>query len=205
MVFAATTQQIHPTLYLSLYVTLFLPHNRTLLLIIISICGGGMKSRSSRQKGWLAHYTELISSWAKKHPHSPDAEDAVQDVAVNMIQMEHSAVDYMRAYLFRSAINGVNRQHIERQKVSLLSLDELKEAEHPLVSHVETDAYASELTQRVQQALAELPLKQQQVFAWHRLEGWTVPEIAAHMQLSVSSVEKYLSAALRHLQHRLRE
>ena len=54
------------------------------------------------------------------------------------------------------------------------------------------------------EALAELPQPCAAVFAWHRLEGRTVAEIAAQLGLSNSSVEKYLTRTMRHLHARLR-
>ena len=53
------------------------------------------------------------------------------------------------------------------------------------------------------EALAELPQPCAAVFAWHRLEGRTVAEIAAQLGLSNSS-GKYLTRTMRHLHARLR-
>ena len=64
---------------------------------------------------------------------------------------------------------------------------------------------ASQLSDALQQALEELPLPCQQVFAWHRLEGQTMGEIAQRMDLSVSMVEKHMARCMRHLHIRLKQ
>ncbi|VGO08748.1 FIG006045: Sigma factor, ECF subfamily [plant metagenome] len=79
----------------------------------------------------------------------------------------------------------------------------MAEEEHPLIEDVESAAYVAQLSQALSEALEELPLVCQQIFAWHRIENWTVPEIARHMGLSVSTVEKHLTKTMRHLHQRL--
>ena len=50
-----------------------------------------------------------------------------------------------------------------------------------------------------QLALAELPLKCQQVFLWNKLEGYTQAEIAQKLGLTQSAVEKHMMTALKRL------
>jgi RNA polymerase sigma-70 factor (ECF subfamily) len=84
-------------------------------------------------------------------------------------------------------------------------LHELTEAEHPAAEDVESAVYVAQLSRALSESLDELPLACQQVFAWHRIEHWTVPEIAQHMGLSVSTVEKHLTKTMRHLQQKLQK
>ena len=40
-------------------------------------------SRSTNPlKGWLAYYSELVGSWAKRNSRPSDAEDAAQDLSL---------------------------------------------------------------------------------------------------------------------------
>ena len=62
---------------------------------------------------------------------------------------------------------------------------------------------AREKLAAIQQALAELPPKAQQAFLLHRQSGMPYSAIAEQMQVSVSSVEKYILQALRHCRAKL--
>lgn len=154
-------------------------------------------------KGWLAHYRELIGTWKRRSSSSFDAEDAAHDAIVGMLENGGSTIENKRAYLHRSVANGLINRYRREQSFPTLPLHELSESEHPVMDGVEAATQVSELSQALSDALGELPPACQQVFAWHRLEGWTVPEIAAQMGLSVSMVEKHLTRTMRHLRQRL--
>src|SRR5690606_25111650 len=84
-------------------------------------------------------------------------------------------IENKRAYLHRSVANGLINRYRREQSFPTLPLHELSESEHPVMDGVEAAAQVSELSQALSDALGELPPACQQVFAWHRLEGWTVP------------------------------
>ncbi len=52
-------------------------------------------------------------------------------------------------------------------------------------------------------ALSELPVKCRQAFVMHRTHGYPYPRIAEELGVSVSSVEKYIIQALKHLRNKL--
>jgi len=157
------------------------------------------------KNGWLAHYSGLIGSWAKSRSNAHDAEDAVQDATERLLGTDTLAIRDTRAYLYRSAVNGLISRHRREHSFPALSLHELAEDAHPIVDDVESTAYAAQLSRALSESLEELPLVCRQIFAWHRLENRTVPEIARHMGLSVSTVEKHLTKTMRHLHHRLQK
>lgn len=164
-----------------------------------------MSGHDTSEKGWLAHYRELLGLWARRTGNRADAEDAAHNAVTRMLQTNTSAVRDGRAYLSRSIANDLSGRYRREQERPTLALHELPEAEHPTHHDVESAIQGAQLSRALTHALAELPAACQQVFAWHRLEGWTIPAIAQHMGLSVSSVEKYLARAIRHLQLRLRD
>jgi RNA polymerase sigma-70 factor (ECF subfamily) len=59
----------------------------------------------------------------------------------------------------------------------------------------------AELTQRLRDALAQIPAKQAEIFCLHSLEGWSYQEIAEQLSLSINSVGVLLHRA----RERLRE
>lgn len=156
-------------------------------------------------KGWLAYYRELIGTWTKKNGSRHDAEDAAHDVMVNILKSSVTEIRQPRAYLHRSVYHGLAARYRENNKVPLVSLQDIAEDEHPVADDPEAHVRASQLSDALMHSLRELPLPCQQVFAWHRLEGWTVPEIAGKMGLSVSTVEKYLAKTMRHIHHSLQQ
>lgn len=162
-------------------------------------------SPPSAIKSWLTYYRELIATWTKKAGSSHDAEDATHDVMVNMLKAGSAAIREPRAYLHRSVYHGLAAQYRERNSLPMVSLHDLAEDEHPSIEDPEAHVRAAQLSDALMHALRELPQAYQQVFAWHRLEGWTVPEIANEMGMSVSTVEKYLTKTMRHIHHRLQQ
>ncbi len=157
------------------------------------------------RKGWLAHYSELMGAWRRKGPGQDDGQDAVQDSALSLLENGVGAIDDTRAYLARSTRNGLVDRHRRRSILSFLSIDEMDEADHPRADPPESALYTRELADALLAALEELPLKCQQVYLHHRLEGRTHAEIAGHMGLSRSMVEKYMQRAVRHINDRLQK
>lgn len=179
--------------------------------IIVTICDllrlfifPFIMSRSpAPKKGWLAYYSGLIGTWAKKSSLPHDAEDAAQDSIEGLLRGEHAAAIDQKAYLYRVAQNRLISEIRRQSRHEALPLHELSDDEHPLQHDPDVALRTAELTQALHAALLELPLKCQQVFLWNKIEGYTQEEIAHKLQLTPSSVEKYMKRAMRHLQERL--
>jgi len=154
---------------------------------------------------WLAHYRELIGSWARGNSLPHDAEDAVQDAMASLCGADPAAVLDPKAYLYRAARNRLAGEIRRQARHDLLALDGLPEDQHPTTGDPDSDVRAAELQQALRLALSELPLKCQQVFLWNKIEGHTQEEIARRLGLTPSMVEKHMKRALRHIQERLRQ
>ncbi|MFC4275365.1 RNA polymerase sigma factor [Achromobacter aloeverae] len=163
-----------------------------------------MRRSYPTEHGWLAYYRELLATWRRKEPRQGDAQDTAHDAIANMLAGDVSAIRNPRAYLHRSMHHGLINQHTRLRREAAIALQDLREDEHPPnQDDPESHARTAQLSRALLDALAELPHPCAAVFAWHRLEGQTVPEIAATLGLSVSSVEKYLARTMRHLHARL--
>ena len=161
-----------------------------------------MASRSSRAKGFLPFYEELLRTWTRRLGNRPAAEDLSHDTLLKCLEADDAAVREPRAYLHQTARNLVIDQHRREGGVELLPLDII--AAHPSrLGDPVSQARSGQLTQDLERALAELPEKCRQVFLWQRLEGLTQAEIAERMGLSKNMVEKHMIRALRHLRQRL--
>ncbi len=155
------------------------------------------------KKSWLAHYSELIETWAKGNSLSHDAQDAAQDSIEGLLRGEHEAAIDQKAYLYRAAHNRLVSEIRRQSRQEVLPLHELMDVDHPLQHDPDVALRTAQLTQALRAALLELPLKCQQVFLWNKIEGYTQEEIARKLRLTPSSVEKYMKRAMRHLQERL--
>ncbi|MDH4866056.1 sigma-70 family RNA polymerase sigma factor [Alcaligenes nematophilus] len=164
-----------------------------------------MSRFSSSRKTWLVHYHELVKTWTRRSSNSCDGEDVAHDAIAGMLEQDVARISNPRAYLHRSAANSLIQRQKREQPALTIPLQDLSEQDHPVVSGAEEAAYCRQLSEALLAALDELPPVCQQVFSCHRLEGWTVPEIASHLGLSVSSVEKYLTRSMRHLQLKLQQ
>ncbi|WMD18131.1 sigma-70 family RNA polymerase sigma factor [Achromobacter seleniivolatilans] len=156
-------------------------------------------------QGWLAHYADLIGSWARRKHDTDEGQDAAQNAALSLLQAQDAPL--LRdpaAYLRRSVRNGMTARHRDKLAAQSIAWQELPEHEHPTTADVESHTRAAQLSDALQLALEELPLPCQQVFAWHRLEGRTMADIAQRMDLSVSMVEKHMARCMHHLHARLK-
>jgi RNA polymerase sigma-70 factor (ECF subfamily) len=161
-----------------------------------------MSRRPSSEKGWLAHYRELIGTWTRRSGSRQDAEDAAHDVVANMLRNGDAAVLDPKAYLYGASQNRLKGEIRRQSRRVEVSLDELPDAEHPAQADPDSAIRAAQLADALKAALAELPLKVQQVFLWNKLEGYTQAEIARKLGLTQSTVEKHMKRALSHIHDR---
>lgn len=164
-----------------------------------------MSRPSSGNKGWLAQYRELLLTWTRRADSRADAEDAVQDSIASFLANDSAAIGNPRAYLHRSVHNSLADAYRRAQTLDVQSFEVLSEDELPVNGDPDAPVRTAQLLDAMKAALAELPPKCQQVFLWHRLEGYSHQEIAERMGLSVNMVERYMMRAARHLRERLQD
>ena len=70
---------------------------------------------------------------------------------------------------------------------------------------LERELEAKETLRLVHRSLEKLPQNIRQAFILSRNKGWTYSQIAKQMNVSVSSVEKYILEVLKHLRHAVEE
>lgn len=139
-----------------------------------------------------------IESWES-------CEDVVQDTFYSLwknrknITIRTSTRNFLITSVRNQCIDYLRKAESEqnwRQKETLSTLS----------SHTPGDLYScAELEARLSAALAKLPPHIREVFEQNRFEGLTYSEIAGRHQLSVKTVEAYMSKSLRHLREELKE
>jgi RNA polymerase sigma factor (sigma-70 family) len=131
----------------------------------------------------------------------PDPEDLVQEVFIRLIRQEHiDDVGNLDGYVFQVAAN-VLRDHARRwsireQEANAVSLDNdvLEGGFNP-----ERVLLGQESVERLIGALHELPPKTRAIFSLYHFEGVAQVDIARKLNMPISTVEKHMGRANRHL------
>lgn len=155
-----------------------------------------------------------LKNFIRKRVSDPqDAEDILQDVFFEFVQAYRlmKPVEQAGAWLYRVARNRIT-DLFRRKRVEALSDLVAGEAGDGLVleemlpsreAGPEAAFARSVLIEELEDALAELPGEQRQVFIAHELEGRTFKELAAESGLSVNTLLSRKHYAVRHLRQRL--
>lgn len=147
------------------------------------------------------HGASLVRFLTRRLKSVEDAEDIAQAALLRIQKLDDSvSLDNPKAYLFQVAnnlaIDSMRRNDILQRYLQTETLrNESQNAEGALSP--ERILAAQQQLQKVQHAIAKLPVKFRQAFLLHRKNGMSYSEIATEMGVSVSSVEKYILQALR--------
>ncbi|WP_374979453.1 sigma-70 family RNA polymerase sigma factor [Pseudomonas solani] len=100
-----------------------------------------------------------------------------------------------RSYLAQIARNLVIDQW-RRQRIEQAYLDSLAMLPEPEPPSLETRAMVIETLLQIDAMLDSMPAKVREAFMLSQFEGLTYPQIAERLQVSVSSVQKYMIRAI---------
>ncbi|MBX7277376.1 sigma-70 family RNA polymerase sigma factor [Pseudomonas sp. ERGC3:05] len=152
------------------------------------------------------YYRELVCFLNAKLGNRQVAEDVVHDAYVRVLERaSDTPIEQPRAFLYRTALNLVidgHRRNALRQSEPLEVLDseERFATGSPHASH--DQARRLDMLER---ALAELPVTCRESFLLRKLDGLSHPQIAEHLSISRSLVEKHIVNAMKHCRVRMRE
>ena len=171
---------------------------------------------SSRKDQFIAslvteHSLALEKYLARKLDNTEEAAELAQEAYIRVHRLEQpEALDNARAYLFQVATNLALDQLRRRQlhfkflrSEKSLSQDGEPADLNAAGASPEQILGARERLRAIEKAIDELPFKVKQAFLLHRQSGMPYSAIAEQMQVSVSSVEKYILQALQHCRKRL--
>jgi RNA polymerase sigma-70 factor (ECF subfamily) len=131
-------------------------------------------------------------------PH--DADDLAQEVYLRIARHpDLDRVECLRAFAYQTALNLVrdrSRRTYTRSRRRFVPIDslELADGDDPF-----DHAVGDERLAQLDSALAAMSLSRREALLMHRFGGSTYAEIAKRLGVSVSMVEKYISAALAEL------
>jgi len=142
-------------------------------------------------------HPELLNFLTREVRDRDAAADLAQESYVRVLgaQASGQAVLNVRALLFHIARNLIIDRHRRAVHRQHDNLDDLHETEHPLApAHLQPEeALASMQAVRAYvRTIEALPPRSREAFVLHIFDGWSQAQIAAHMGVSVSMVEKHV-------------
>jgi RNA polymerase sigma-70 factor (ECF subfamily) len=149
--------------------------------------------------------SELLRFMLVRQCPPAEVEDLLQDLYVKLASIRTGPVSAPRAYLYQMANNLLHdhrrgrRRRQERDDHwtrSRIGPDLEKDAE----PSPEERAIARDELERVNEALATMPVRTAQILKMYRVDGLSQKAIANTLDLSLSAVEKHLQRAYRKLQ-----
>lgn len=157
------------------------------------------------------HYLPL-RSYAELMLDADEAEDVVQDVFLNIWLHKEGLDDTLsfRGYLFRSVYNSALNVLKKRSRsddyrsVCKLEIEEMGYRYYdPDASDVIRKLYSKDLRKDIQAAIDCLPTRCREVFIMSYLEDVPSKEIAHRLEISLSTVDNHIYAALKLLREKL--
>lgn len=162
------------------------------------------KARKTLLEKLFAEHGQALVRFVTRIVRSPeDAEDIAQYAYLRLQNLtDEKDLENPRAYLFQIA-NNLALDQLRRGKLHIdyvsqhLPVDSTGEDNHADHHSPERVLAARQQLQAIHDAMDSLPLKCRQAFLLHRNRGLSYTEIAEDMNISVSSVEKYILQALK--------
>lgn len=151
----------------------------------------------------------LLRGYFGRRAPRQEVEDLVQDVALRLHARTigaGEAIAHPGGYVLTVARSVLADRHRAESSRSHALHETLEDRHHPVevLSPERVVAARQELAQ-VMQMLHDLPERTRQAFVLHRFEETTYPQIARHMGISVSAVEKHIMRAMRKLTARMQD
>jgi len=149
-------------------------------------------------------YPKLFQACLQMTQRREDSEELVMNVFFRIWQHRQSLqeVEDFERYLFRVLRNQISDYHrkniLATQPLEGLDLEKLGAVSHPEIGF-------KELLRIYQEAIAQLPLKQREVFLMSREEGLSQKEIAEKNNIALSTVNNHITTAVRVIRHNLGE
>lgn len=146
---------------------------------------------------YLQHHGWLTAWLNKRLGGAPDVADLAHDTFLRLLARDvaTSSLKEPRAFLTTVA-QGLVANYFRRRDIEQAWLDTLASQPEQIAVSPETRALILETLEAIDTALAGLPVKARQAFLMAQLEGMSYAEIARELNVSVSSIKKYMMKAI---------
>lgn len=153
------------------------------------------------------YYDDLVRHMTVKLQSHDRAQDVAQETFLRVLAQDSSApIDQPRAFIYKTALNLTIDLFRQRQCRAEESLD--AEGTHSALivpAEQETVLAAKEQVRLLSEALMDLPPRCRHVFFLHRFKERSHAEIAAHLGISISMVEKHIMRATAFCRERFKD
>jgi RNA polymerase sigma factor (sigma-70 family) len=146
--------------------------------------------------------SRLRSFIRRRVPDPRDAEDILQDVFHALVEANRllMPIDHVTGWLFRVARNRITDLFRQRRP-EMLRVDDLLQSPD---AGPEAEYARAAMLEALEQAIAELPPEQRDVFIGHELEGRSFKEMAAESGVGINTLLSRKRYAVLRLRERLR-
>jgi RNA polymerase sigma-70 factor (ECF subfamily) len=157
----------------------------------------------------FSHYSKPLFYYALKFVDEESAKDIVQDVFFKLWEDQTITVARSLNGLLFTMVRNKCLQQIEKQKVRddyrKSAGTRLKEDEILFYSTGSSSLIELELQKQLEKAVASLPEKCREVFILSRFQNKMNKEIAEELGISIKTVEKHISSALKFIRTELKD
>lgn len=145
------------------------------------------------------HETNVLRLARRLCRNPEDARDVAQDAflrayrSLESFQPERS----FRSWLLKITVNAARDQHARNQRSRLVAVEQLIEPEDPAEGQEATERRL--MARQVEAFLGRLNPREREVFVLRDLEGLSVEEVAAALELAAPTIRRHLARARLHL------
>ncbi len=166
----------------------------------------GSRSRAQAVSELFREHNEiLIRLLAAKLQNEHEAREVAQEAYVRLLELGRTgAVSFLRAYLFRIALNlAIDRIRARntRRRIDTTKLEPVEDLIGQAV--VERQVFAADEMKVFWESLGELPAHFRDAFVLSRVEGLATPEIAKRLGRTDRMIRRYVVHALIYCRHRV--
>ena len=157
-------------------------------------------------EGWARDYrVALVKYFAKRAPKTVEPDDLVQDVFMRLARRaDLAAIENAEGYLFQTAASVLADRF--RKDARSPDVQESFDEDHhgEAVLTPERVLIGRQTLDGFMRALDELPTRTRHIFVLYHLEHMRQGKIASLLGMPLSTVEKHMARATKHLNKRLR-
>jgi RNA polymerase sigma-70 factor (ECF subfamily) len=151
------------------------------------------------------HNQTLVRFLEARLHNEQEARETAQEAYVRLLELGRTgAVGFLRAYLFRIALNLAIDRIRSRKSRSRLDAAKLQPVEDMFgQAMVEQHVFAAEELRIFRASLGELPESQRQALLMNRVDGLSTAEIGRRLGRSERMIRRYIVHALIYCRHRI--
>lgn len=145
------------------------------------------------------HYYSRLCNYASGILNdADDAEEVVQQTMINLWEKSRTLeiTTSLKSYLYRSVHNAALNKLRQSKVRHLYAVEKVYEGE-AVAEQASHKVIKSELEQQIAASIEKLPEQCRMVFKLSRFEEMKYAEIAAHLNISVKTVENHMGKALK--------